>query len=49
MGKLSFFAHESLKDDKEVVMEAVAEGGQVALWHASEDLQKDNEVLLSMR
>ena len=30
-------------------MEAVAEGGHVALWHASEELQKDKEVLLAVR
>ena len=30
-------------------MEAVAEGGHVALWHACEELQKDREVLLAVR
>merc|ERR550525_989551 len=48
-GKALVFAHESLKCDKELVMEAVAEGGHVALWHASEELQKDKEVLLAVK
>jgi len=43
------FAHESLKNDKEVVMEAVAQGGHMALWHASEELQKDKEVMLAVK
>merc|ERR1719213_1170837 len=47
-GKALVFAHESLKSDKEIVMEAVAEGGHVALWHASEELQKDKEILSTL-
>ncbi|CAK9030030.1 unnamed protein product [Durusdinium trenchii] len=48
-GKALVFAHETLKNDKEVVMEAVAEGGHIALWHASEELQKDKEILLAVK
>lgn len=34
---------------KEIVLEAVAQGGHVALWHAADELQNDPEVLLAVR
>ena len=41
------FADESLKNDKEFVMEAASIDGNAVLFYASESLQDDKEVVLA--